>query len=222
MKKIILFLIVLFIPYITVCAKTTTTTTAAVSEKPVVEKYEVTLDNCNSINQIWIKKDKKVIRVGLLAYDSGDTSIENDIKNTICTRLSEASKIEIEYDINNKAKDKYNRNMVWVYVDGSLLQEELIKEGLGMVNFVNDDYSYIDNLCINEANAIKDKKGIWTLGAQEKYCDSGIILEKLAKEEEEQVNGKKLDTFAANKIICLAICILLLIFAILLKVKNEK
>ena len=117
MKKVILLYILVFIPFITVNAVTTTTT---VVKEPVVEKYEVTLDNCNSINQIWINKNKKVVRIGLLAYDSGDTTIENDIKNTICTKLKEANKIEIEYDINNKTKDKYNRDMVWVHVDGNL------------------------------------------------------------------------------------------------------
>ena len=193
MKKVILLYILVFIPFITVNAVTTTT---KVVEEPVVEKYEVTLDNCNSINQIWINKNKKVVRIGLLAYDSGDTTIENDIKNTICTKLKEANKIEIEYDINNKTKDKYNRDMVWVYVD--------------------------DNLCVKEATAIKNKKGIWSLGAQEKYCDSGIILEKLAKEEEEKVNGKKLDKFTIRKLVCLGVSIVLLIIAMLIKVKYEK
>ena len=219
MKKVILLYILVFIPFITVNAVTTTTT---VVEEPVVEKYEVTLDNCNSINQIWINKNKKVVRIGLLAYDSGDTTIENDIKNTICTKLKEVNKIEIEYDINNKTKDKYNRDMVWVYVDGNLLQEMLIKEGFGMVNFINGEYSYIDNLCVKEATAIKNKKGIWSLGAQEKYCDSGIILEKLAKEEEEKVNGKKLDKFTIRKLVCLGVSIVLLIIAMLIKVKYEK
>ena len=220
MRKILLLMIVFFVPFICVEAKTTT---VPVEETlPVAEKVEVTLDNCNSINQIWFKKGKKVIRVGLLAYDSGDTTIENDIKNTICTKLQNATKIEIEYDPNNKTEDKYNRDLAWLYVDGNLLQEELISEGYGMVNYVNADYSYIDDLCIKEANAIKDKKGIWTLGVEEKYCDSGIILEKIAKEEDIKENGKKLDPYTINRIISIVVCIFLLALTIIIKVKYEE
>ena len=204
MKKFIILLIIIFIPFITVNAKEETTT---------VSKDIVTLENCNDISQIWLNKNNKVIRVGLLAYDSADTTYNKEIQTTICNKLKEAKKIELEYDLNTN-KDKYNRELAWIYIDGKLLQDELISEGLGMVNHVEDDYSYIDDLCISEAKAIKDKKGIWSLGVEEKYCDSGIILEKIEKENNKEINTKSLDS--TSKIIITVVVLSILLFCIIL------
>lgn len=43
--------------------------------------------------------------------------------------LENASIIEIEYQEDNEVLDKYQRKLVWVFVDGKLLQEELAKKG---------------------------------------------------------------------------------------------
>lgn len=199
MKKYFVLLIMFLFPIMFVDAKTTTTEVTSTKARDVV-----TLENCSDISQIWFNKNGKVIRVGLLAYDPGDTSLNNEIQNTICNKLKEAKTIELEKDSNNKKKDKYNRDLMWIYIDGSLLQKELIAEGLGMVNYVEENYSNIDYLCVLEANAIKDKKGIWINGAEEKYCDSGIILEKQEKEKNNSNDKKKLN-ITSIIIICVVI-----------------
>ena len=78
MKKFIILLIIILIPFITVNAKEETTT---------VSKDIVTLENCNDISQIWLNKNNKVIRVGLLAYESADTIYNKEIQTTICNKL---------------------------------------------------------------------------------------------------------------------------------------
>ena len=217
MKKNFILLILIFLPFAVVDAKTNTTTVVSTNVRDVV-----TLENCNDISQIWFNKNGKVIRVGLLAYDSGDTSLNNEIQNTICNKLKEAKVIELENDSNNTKDDKYNRSLMWIYIDGSLLQKELIAEGLGMVNYVEENYSNIDYLCVLEANAIKDKKGIWTHGVEEKYCDSGIILEKQEKEKENSNNKKKLDSTSIVIIIVVIVSIVILGLLFVLGVIHEK
>ena len=217
MKKYFILLILIFLPFAVVDAKTNTTTVVSTNVRDVV-----TLENCNDISQIWFNKNGKVIRVGLLAYDSGDTSLNNEIQSTICNKLKEAKIIELENDSNNTKDDKYNRSLMWIYIDGSLLQKELIAEGLGMVNYVEESYSNIDYLCVLEANAIKDKKGIWTHGVEEKYCDSGIILEKQEKEKENSNNKKKLDSTSIVIIIVVIVSIVILGLLFVLGVIHEK
>ena len=217
MKKNFILLILIFLPFAVVDAKTNTTTVVSTNVRDVV-----TLENCNDISQIWFNKNGKVIRVGLLAYDSGDTSLNNEIQSTICNKLKEAKIIELENDSNNTKDDKYNRSLMWIYIDGSLLQKELIAEGLGMVNYVEENYSNIDYLCVLEANAIKDKKGIWTHGVEEKYCDSGIILEKQEKEKENSNNKKKLDSTSIVIIIVVIVSIVILGLLFVLGVIHEK
>ena len=217
MKKVILFCMLLLIPISIVNADNKETTSIVYNTKQVV-----TLDNCDSLDQIWLNKDSKVLRVGLLAYDTGDTSINKEIQEYACNKLKNAKKIEIEYDRNNTEKDKYHRDMVWVYVDDKLLQEDLLSNGYGMVNYVKNDYSYINNLCSKEANAIKDKKGIWTLGVEEKYCDSGIILEKQEKEANNINTSKKINTETIIKMIMIFLAIIVLGLFVFVKVKHEE
>ena len=207
MKKYIILFILLFMPITVVFAE---------------EKETVTLENCNSLNQIWLNRNNEVIRVGLLAYDTGDTSLNKEIQEYACNKLKSATKIEIEKDINNKTEDKYNRELVWLYVDDVLLQEDLILNGYGMVNHVTDDFSNIDNLCSKEANAIKNKKGIWTLGVEEKYCDSGIILEKEEKESQGIKNTKKISQEDMTKVFVIFVVALILAATILIRGKHEE
>ena len=42
--------------------------------------------------------------------------------------MKNAKKISIEYDPDSDKTDKYERHLVWVYVDDSLLQKELISK----------------------------------------------------------------------------------------------
>lgn len=61
-------------------------------------------------------------------------------------RLEEAKIIELEYDSKSALRDKYGRILAWVWVDGSLLQEELVREELAVIKYVYGDYKYLDQL----------------------------------------------------------------------------
>ena len=53
-----------------------------------------------------------------------------EASNYTKTRLENGDKIELEYDSNSSEKDKYGRDWAWIWIDDSLLQEELVKNGL--------------------------------------------------------------------------------------------
>ena len=68
----------------------------------------------------------------------------------------------IEFDDNSDKKDKYNRYLAWVYVDDSLLEEELVQNGLAKVAYLYGDYSYTDELKKVEEEAKENKVGMYS------------------------------------------------------------
>lgn len=79
--------------------------------------------------------------------------------------LKNAKKIEVEYDIGQK-QDRYGRQLVYVYVDGKMIQEILVKEGLAQVGYVMPpNTKYLDKLEQLEKEAKSKKIGVWSIGS---------------------------------------------------------
>ena len=78
-----------------------------------------------------------------------------------CKKIKEAKKIVLEFDEESDRKDKYGRYLVWVFVDGNLLQEQLIENGLAEIAYLYGDYKYVDILESAEDKAKNNKIGIW-------------------------------------------------------------
>lgn len=117
-----------------------------------------------------LKFGGKVHKVRFLAVDApeikhGKNKAEpyaDDAKLFTCIGLKTANKIEIEYDDNSSKEDKYGRSLVWVFVDGELLQGKLVKKGLAKVAYLYGDYKYTSDLKKYEASAKKKKLNIWS------------------------------------------------------------
>ena len=157
MKKIIL-LILLLIP-ITVYAK-----------------EEVSLVKCVDGDTAIFKINNKEEKVRFLAIDTPEitTNVEfygNEAKEYTCNRLTNATKIELEYDP-KASKDKYDRLLAWIYVDNILLQKEIVEKGYGNVAYVYDKYMYINELCDLQESAFNNKIGIWKERKEIGYCST--------------------------------------------------
>ena len=68
----------------------------------------------------------------------------------------------MEYDSNSLKTDKYGRHLAWIWVDDSLLQEELIKEGLAQTYMLQDNYTYAWILQEKQEEAKEEKVGMWS------------------------------------------------------------
>ena len=177
MKKIVVFILLLFI------------TINVYAEENL---REVKLVKCENAENMFIEENKEYKRIKLIAYDKMDGEFNKEIDEYVCNTLSNASKIEIKNDSSGDKYDKYNRELVWVYVDSKLLQKELIKLGYGEVNHVTNTYEYLDELCSAEKSAIKSRLKVWNYpDVKEAYCKSGIDLSKKAEEKEEVKEEKK-------------------------------
>jgi micrococcal nuclease len=76
-----------------------------------------------------------------------------------CQSLSKAKKIEAQFD--GPMKDKANRSLAWIFVDGKLLQQLLLQKGY--VKKINDngDYSYEEKLHDDFEYAKEKHIGLW-------------------------------------------------------------
>ncbi len=146
-----------------------------------LERMEVTLSKCVDGDTAWFILDGEEIKARFLAIDTPESTnkIEpfgQEASNYTCQLLTGADKIEIEYDSNSDKLDNYDRHLVWVFVDDELLQNLIIKKGLGKVAYLYDDYKYTSILQASELIAKTNKIGMWQETNDYIYVIIGIIL----------------------------------------------
>lgn len=155
MKRILYYILPIFIFFI------------GVNSVFANEKYPVTLNKCVDGDTAYFKLNEKIIKTRFLAIDTPESTNEieeygKEASTFTCNALTNAKKIEIEYDENSNKSDKYDRDLVWVWVDNVLLQETLLKEGLAEVKYLYGDYAYTSHLQEVEAEAKASKIKIWS------------------------------------------------------------
>lgn len=153
-----------------------------------LEKVEVKLSKCVDGDTARFILNNEEIKVRFLAIDTPETNhptkgeepYGKEAKKYTCESLTNAKKIELEFDDNSEKKDKYDRYLAWIWVDNYLLQDNLVKEGLAEVAYLYDDYKYNSLLQDHEAMAKSNKVGIWSdynpLNKNNLYLIGGIIL----------------------------------------------
>ncbi|MBE6144799.1 MAG: thermonuclease family protein [Firmicutes bacterium] len=154
MKKILVLILAFFAFIINIEAKT---------------KKVVTFNECIDGDTASVILNKEKIKIRFLAIDTPETKhptikeepYGKEASNYTCNSLKKAKKIEIEYDNNSDKLDKYDRHLVWVFVDDELLQENLIEQGLAKVAYLYDDYKYTSKLETEELIAKSKRIGIW-------------------------------------------------------------
>ncbi len=140
---------------------------------------EVKLSQCvDSTSARFILEDQeiKVKFIGIEAdefieTDSNDEINGKRVDDYVCSLLTNAKSIKIEYESNISLLDKYGRTNAWVFIDGELLESHLVSLGYAKVAYLYDDYKYNDTLLEEEKKAKEGNLGIWrqtTLEQEEK------------------------------------------------------
>ena len=174
----------------------------------------------------FIYKDEK-ITARFLAIDTPETvhptkEVEEygkEASDYTCNKLKEANDIILEYDEDSDETDKYDRHLVWVFIDGELLQKKLVSKGLASVAYIYGDYKYTEDLELAEQEAEDNKLGIWSINQE-----TDIKLEDEKNEVEKTETKESIDDINYKEIIMLlGIIILLCMFSSKYrkKVKNK-
>lgn len=132
-------------------------------------KEEVMLERCIDGDTAEFILNKEKIKVRFLAIDTPETKhprvkeepFGKEASELTCSALTNANKIYLEYDDKSSKTDKYQRHLAWVWADDTLIQEDLVKNGLAEVKYIYGKYKYLDDLYKYEKLAKKEKLNIW-------------------------------------------------------------
>lgn len=212
MKKIFLIMFLFFINLIIIDAKT----------------IEVKFSDCvDGDTAKFIYNDKK-ITARFLAIDTPETvhptkeveEFGKEASNYTCEKLKNAKKIKLEYDPDSDELDKYDRHLVWVFVDEELLQKKLVSKGLASVTYLYGDYKYTQELESAEQDAEDQKIGIWSI---EQKIESSAEENESTEEITDNTNEEKETKDIKKIIIMIGAVVILCIFSTKArkKVKNK-
>lgn len=171
------------------------------------EKIEVEYSESVDGDTAKFKSNKEIITVRFLGIDTpetvhpslGEQPYGKEASEFTKLKLQNAKKVEIEYDSNSSKTDKYERHLAWIWVDNSLLQKELVEQGLAKTYMLNNDYKYAWILQESEEQAKEEKLGIWS---------------------EDIKNNKKISTNDKNLFIKVITCIFVAASIIILLIKK--
>ena len=153
------------------------------------ERIEVTYSESVDGDTAKFKLKEETIIVRFLGIDTpetvhpslGEQPYGKEASNYTKEKLQNANKIELEYDSNSLKTDKYGRHLAWIWVDDSLLQEELIREGLAQTYILQDNYTYAWILQEKQEEAKEEKVGIWS---EEVEKQENVIIETMKNEHD--------------------------------------
>lgn len=132
-------------------------------EKQEEDIIQVSLHKCVDGDTAWFKTKDGIKKYRFLGIDAPEVDEEYGTiaSDYTCDALKNAKNIEIEYDKVGKKIDKYNRELVWVYVDNELLENKLLDLGYAKIKYIYVNYDYLTNLYKSEKNAKNTKSGLW-------------------------------------------------------------
>lgn len=141
----------------------------------------------------------EIIKVRFLAVDTPESvhptkevqAYGVEASNFTKEKLKNAKTIELEFDNNSDKTDKYGRYLAWIWVDGELLQDLLVKEGLAKVAYLYADYKYTSLLQESEKVAKEAKIGIWKDEDSNEYSEKEDFVEVEEEDNDIQTNEKQ-------------------------------
>lgn len=207
MKKVILMICLFFIGIFGVSAKT----------------ISVEFSACVDGDTAKFVYNDEVITARFLAIDTPETKhptkgVEpygEEASEYTCNKLTNANEIKLEYDEDSDETDKYDRHLVWVFVDGELLQKKLVSKGLASVAYLYGDYKYTEELETAEQEAEDSKLGIWSSEENNNDTEEDEVQENVEDEEttiEEETSEKTINDYK-ELIIIIGVILMLCLFS---------
>lgn len=143
------------------------TTASAGRAVPITEGEKATVTKFVDGDTTYFEMAGQSLKVRYLLIDTPevtkDQPFSQEAKNRVTELLSAAHEIRLEYDIGSR-QDHYGRQLMYVWADGILVQEQLAREGLCMVRYVTPPNTrYLDQVKAAEGEAKAAGRGIWSL-----------------------------------------------------------
>lgn len=91
--------------------------------------------------------------------NTGEENCDIDVLTFTKEKLL-GKKVKLTFDV--KDRDEYNRSLAYIWLEDSLFNETLIREGLALESSEFPNLLYMDRLLEAKKDAIENRKGIWT------------------------------------------------------------
>ena len=133
------------------------------------KKYTLEVGKVADGDTFHVRLDGKEFKIRLLLIDTPETAKEGKAAQPFADQakqrteelLKKAKKVEGKFDAGDYT-DKYGRALMYVYLDGKLLQQTLVEESLARVGYAHPpNTSLLKDLQKVEDQTKKKKKNIW-------------------------------------------------------------
>lgn len=174
MKKIIMVIILTFIFILNTNAK----------------KIKVEFDKCIDGDTISIKNNEIYSKIRFLAIDAPEIDKQEpystEAKEYLCNLIKNGKNLYLEFDNKSDKVDKYDRTLAWVWIDDTLIQYEMVKNGYAKVAYLYNEYKYTSELKKFEEYAKDNKLNIWSdyvpvIKKEKKKINKDSLLDKINK-----------------------------------------
>lgn len=131
------------------------------------ERYVVTLVNCIDGDTARFMMNGEEIKARFLYVDTPEYTKEKEYMGKEASlftqqQLENAQIIEVEFNNDGNQYDKYGRALLWVFVDGELLQEKIAEQGYCKKFYdYNYDYKYKSQIIKADERARKNHVGLY-------------------------------------------------------------
>ncbi|PCF42535.1 thermonuclease family protein [Staphylococcus delphini] len=150
-----------------------TVTSSKAAQPGTTEKFPVELVKAVDGDTAKLKYQGKTETFRFLLIDTPETKhprlgkqpFGQEASDRTAELLKNSKNIEVEFDVGRK-EDKYHRYLAYVYVDGKMVNNILVKEGLAKVDYVYPPNTrHLSQLEKSQKAAKKAKLGIWSLNS---------------------------------------------------------
>ncbi|RAI82128.1 hypothetical protein BFS35_000140 [Macrococcoides goetzii] len=144
-------------------------------------KYNVQYVSVVDGDTAYVKLGKKTIKIRMLLIDTPESK---DPRKPVQPYAKEAAKflenhmrygrLQIQYD-NSQKLDRYGRHLVYLYANGKLVNNEMVRYGYARVGFIYSQKYYLNTLKKSEAHAKKKQYKIWSIKGYVNPLGEGFI-----------------------------------------------
>ncbi|GGO04760.1 thermonuclease family protein [Saccharibacillus kuerlensis] len=113
-------------------------------------------------------------RIRMLLIDTPETKKEGTPVQPFGTEASDYAKrllngrnVELEFD--KEQRDQYDRMLAYVYLDGEMVNEKMLEQGLARVVVYKPNDKYVEQFREIQAEAKRQKLGVWSIDG---YADN--------------------------------------------------
>lgn len=130
------------------------------SVEPAETPHWVELQRARSGDALIVRPDDKLLLLGVRAPAEGEPLF--DESRSRCEELLRGAKIRLRFE-RDAERDKKQRLTGYAFVDGRLINAELVREGLAWARITTEAQRYAKEILAAQADARRARRGVWAL-----------------------------------------------------------